>query len=378
MKKLIAEFKANGGKFKEFNIEDEKLLKCLSGRRKLTKLDLSKNGITPVYSSDSLNNGLVGYTLQKPDYIVNTDNPLYVIFGEHTKTMNIVKNSFCVMDNVKVLTSSITNIRELLYILTSWKKSIPDLGYARHWSAAKTSKFYLPLNNNEIDFSFMENYIRELEQERIRELEHYLKASGLDNYELTEEEQKALDLINSNKIKFKYYKINTLFDIHPTKSYKMTNKDLFETQGNTPVVTNSSINNGITGYVKLSPTEKGGIITYSDTTTSDTIFYQPNDFIGYPHIQGLYALNEKKWSEKKLLYFLTLFRKSANNRFNYANKFNRTIAKEMFVAMPINNTDNIDYNFMEIYIKAIEKLVIKNVVDWKDKIIKTTKDVCNK
>ena len=43
--------------------------------------------------------------------------------------------------------------------------------------------------------------------------------------------------------------------------------------------------------------------------------------------------------------------------------------------LPVNQNDEIDYEFMETYIRAIEKKVIKNVVDWKDKEIERTKDV---
>ena len=44
----------------------------------------------------------------------------------------------------------------------------------------------LPITSNgEIDFSFMETFIRELEEERIRELAAYLTASGLTDYHLT-------------------------------------------------------------------------------------------------------------------------------------------------------------------------------------------------
>ena len=37
-----------------------------------------------------------------------------------------------------------------------------------------------------------------------------------------------------------------------------------------------------------------------------------------------------------------------------------------------------DWDYMEKYIKAIEKLVIKDVVDWKDKEIAATKNVVKK
>lgn len=156
-------------------------------------------------------------------------------------------------------------------------------------------------------------------------------------------------------IKFKNFKIKELFDIHPTKSYGLTNDKLFCSIGKTPVVVNSSINNGIGGYVDLPPTEKGNIITFSDTTTDNAIFYQPYDFIGYSHVQGMYPLHEKVWTEKSLLYFLTLFKKCARGRFDYATKFNRAIALKMVVKLPINNKGEIDYKYMEDYISELEE-----------------------
>ena len=170
------------------------------------------------------------------------------------------------------------------------------------------------------------------------------------------------------------YKIGDLFDIHPTKSYGLTNSKLFEKKGKNPVVVNSSLNNGIGGYIDLLPTEKGNMITFSDTTTSEAIFYQPDDFIGYSHIQGLYTLKNISWSDKALLYFVVLFRKAAGGRFDYANKFNRKIASKMIVMLPIKNGD-IDFKFMENFIRAIEKIAIKSVVEYKDKIINTIKEV---
>ena len=42
---------------------------------------------------------------------------------------------------------------------------------------------------------------------------------------------------------WKEFRIGSMFDIHPTKSYKMTNSQLFEDNGVNPVVVNSSYNN---------------------------------------------------------------------------------------------------------------------------------------
>lgn len=73
-----------------------------------------------------------------------------------------------------------------------------------------------------------------------------------------------LNFKETNSIQWREFRIGDLFKIKPTKAYKMTNSTLFQSKGKIPVVTNSSLNNGVSGYVDLEPTEKGNMITYSD------------------------------------------------------------------------------------------------------------------
>lgn len=159
---------------------------------------------------------------------------------------------------------------------------------------------------------------------------------------------------------YKTFKIGDLFEIRPTKAYKLTNDGLFSNKGDIPVVSNSSLNNGIGGYVGLEPTECGNMITYSDTTTSDAIFYQPFDFIGYPHVQGLYP-KQNGWSEKSLLYFIAAFKKAAGGKFDYANKFNRTIAAQLEVVLPTNGKGTPDLDFMSSRIRELEEERIREL-----------------
>ncbi|KOS31710.1 restriction endonuclease [Helicobacter pylori] len=165
-----------------------------------------------------------------------------------------------------------------------------------------------------------------------------------------------------NAIKWGEFKLGDLFEIRPTKAYNLTNSHLFDNNAKNPVVTNSSLNNGISGYSSLEPTEKGNQITYSDTTTSEGIFYQKRPFIGYSHVQGLYPLKYHEfWNEKTLLYIVVAFKKVACGRFNYGNKFNRKIASEMLIQLPLKPTANtqtledIDFDFMEKFIAELEQ-----------------------
>lgn len=163
-----------------------------------------------------------------------------------------------------------------------------------------------------------------------------------------------------NRIKisqWKDFRIGDLFDIHPTKSYKMNNSVLLEQNGINPVVVNSSYNNGIGGYTNQKCTEKANMITFSDTTSADSIFYQEHDFVGYPHVQGLYPIGKykDKWSKHSYLFFVTIFREKAKNmNFDYVNKFTRETAKNIIVKLPTRNEDP-DWDYMEDYIKNIKK-----------------------
>lgn len=164
-----------------------------------------------------------------------------------------------------------------------------------------------------------------------------------------------------NKIdinEWKEFKIGDLFDIHPTKAYKMNNSSLLAEDGINPVVVNSCYNNGIGGYTNYDCTEAGNMITFSDTTSADSIFYQKYNFVGYPHVQGMYPIGEykDKWSEYTYLFFVTLFREKAINlNYDYVNKFTRESAKEIMIKLPVDNKDNPDWNYMERYMKNIEE-----------------------
>lgn len=168
-----------------------------------------------------------------------------------------------------------------------------------------------------------------------------------------------------NKIQiseWKEFKIGALFDIHPTKAYKMNNSILLEENGINPVVVNSSYNNGIGGYTNQECTEEGNIITFSDTTSADSIFYQENAFVGYPHVQGLYPLEKNKWTKYAYLFFVTIFREKAKKlNYDYVNKFTRESAKEIILKLPVDNAGNIDIKFMENYMKNVEKNAISSL-----------------
>lgn len=187
--------------------------------------------------------------------------------------------------------------------------------------------------------------------------------------------------------KWREFRVGDLFDIRPTKHYNdsegkaLPNAKLMEPDGVNPVVVNSSYNNGIGGYTNKPCNERGGIITFSDTTTADAIFYQPNDFVGYSHVQGMYPTGKyaDKWSMYSMKFFESVFHSRANALgYNYVNKFTRELASDIVVLLPTDDDIIPNWDYMETYMKDIEKQTCDRII--KLEVIKksqgTVIDVC--
>ncbi|MCL1143593.1 N-6 DNA methylase [Shewanella gaetbuli] len=185
----------------------------------------------------------------------------------------------------------------------------------------------------------------------------------VDISRLTAQENEAIKAISTDNLKYCDVEVKKLFEVKPTKTYGLTNPDLYRIKGTTPVLSNASVNNGIGGYNGMDTNEKGGILTFSDTTIgAETIFYQPFDFIGYSHVQGMYPLDEEKWTEDSLLYFVVALKKASGDQFDFNNKFTRQIVNKIKVKLPINNKGEIDFVMMENLVRAIKKDSLKGIV----------------
>lgn len=146
--------------------------------------------------------------------------------------------------------------------------------------------------------------------------------------------------------------VGDFFDIHPTKAYKdISNKELND-GGEVPFVVNSSVNNGIGGFSTKPPTEKGNIITFSDTTEGNTFFYQANDFIGFAHVQGMYAKNHE-WTQNQLLFLVTLLTHACYGRYSYGRKMTREKISNTEIELPIKRDGTPDWSWMEQFISSL-------------------------
>lgn len=342
------------------------LFQVVSGSKIKNKSELPEIGNYPVYSSD--NNGVVGYT-DMPTYICDESRKFYVVFGDHTRTFNIATKSFSILDNVKVLKPlQRVSLRQLLFIISSWKKEIPDLGYARHWKIAKEVKLSLPIKPNansdklaQIDFDFMENFISQLEA--------YLLVTGLKDYTLTAAEQQALADFENGKVVWGEYNLEKLFG-KSTRGKRLKSADRIA--GDLPFVTAGEAETGVSAFIGNQVE-----IFKANTTTIDmfgSAKYRDYDYGGDDHIAVVHTENLNKYAA----IFMTsaIHKSSYTGKFSYSRNFYAKDADELNIQLPTSNQQP-DYSFMEILISAVQKLVIKDVVRYADSKIAATKQVIN-
>ena len=378
LQQLEDDFIDNGGRFKEYKIKD--LFSALKVSSKLSKLDISDEFTFPVYSSDSSNGGIYGYS-NSPEFIVDDENNCYLVFGDHTRTFNIARQSFAVMDNVKVLKpfSKYWSDESLLYVATIWKKQIPNYGYSRHWKYAKSCLLKLPMYNGELAFDYMESYIRELEQERIRELEQerireldaYLKATGLNDYELTSEEKNSIEIMQNGGGKYKEFIIGDLFETF-AGDVDLQNRDLTNT--GEYFINSGVMNQGIKGRT----TRKARIFDEGSLTIDflGNCFYRDFKYKLATH-NHVFSLQSDILKNQEISLYIAATFSYMKKSHSFNEMLTQTILKNYSIVLPVKDNDEIDYEFMDFFIKAVEKLCIKSVVDWKDRIIQTTKNVVN-
>ena len=312
----------------------------------------------PFYGQATINNGIISYLSLKKDVLNNAEGKPTILIHSNNGNIVYLESPFYLKDGhgaTSVLQSSNLDENTALYLMTAIRKA---LSKTITWSdkatktVLKNTTISLPaIDKDTPDYEYMRNYIIRLKDNYYERLRALASELGLSNP--TSATEKALSK-NARTIQVA---VDSLFDIHPTKSYGLTNDKLYATKGSTPVLSNSSINNGIGGYVDLKPTEKGGIITFSDTTTgADTVFYQPDAFVGYSHIQGMYPLNEKFWNENTMLYFIVAFKKAVGKWFDWSTKLTREICNSLKVELPVDEEGNIDFKYMNDYISAQKKL----------------------
>lgn len=224
----------------------------------------------------------------------------------------------------------------------------------------------------DIDWDYMESYIHDLEESYIRDLDAYLKETGLDDYRLTDVDHALLE----REPVFGAFSVGELFDV-VGRGTRITKQNRIS--GNVPLVTAGKENQGVAEHIqKNKQLFRGPVFTidmFGNAFARDYDFYADDNIIVFGR-DGL-SINHYLYVVSALSHL--------SNVYGYGNQFRLNSIENTFIQLPVKSgtdssnytQDDIDWDYMEAYSRVMEKQVIADVVDYKNEVIALTKDVCH-
>jgi hypothetical protein len=352
--------------------------------------------IYPFYGQATTNNGIISYNQLTKTVLNNEKGKPTILIHSNNQNIVYVETPFYLKDGhgaTSVLQSAKLNKRNQMFIVGAIHKVIKTK-YSYNNKATKielkNSIINLPIKKGKIDFEFIESFTMELEKlhvlelevERIQQLNLHLLASGLKDYNLSDDEQKVLDDYESGKLSWCEFNIGNLFEKIKINTLKYKTSKLPNKAMNDyilPALTAGIKNQGLNNYVpiKNATVLKNVISVSANGANTGATFYQNKEFTV---LQDAYAINWKYsndvLTENIYLFFVGAISKTIFGNYEWTNKAGwERIKEDKIQLLVVNNKPN--YSLMETLISAINKLVIKDVVLDADKKIEATKSIVN-
>lgn len=268
--------------------------------------------------------------------------------------------------------------RQMLFIAAAIGKTLKGkYDYGHKLRSSQSFDFKIPLpktTTGKIDFAFMEDFVHEIEKVRLEEIERlnehelnaYLEVTCLSNYTLTKTEKDVIDKVKNNKIHFEKYTYKAVFN-RIKQGRRLKKED--QKQGSTPFVMSGVTNTGVVGYVAnpvaVFPANSITVDIFGNT------FYR-NYVYGAGDDTGCYWNDQKQYSKEQMLFFATSIAKSLKGKYSFGKKLRSSQSHNFCMILPTKNGAP-DYEMMETIIRAVQKLVIKDIVISADRRLAATK-----
>jgi hypothetical protein len=329
----------------------------------------------PYYGQSTTNKGFICNLRLTENLLNNKEGKPTILVHSNNQNVVYLDTPFYLKDGhgaTSVLQADFLNRETALFIIAAIRKAI----VSRDSYNEKTTKIvlkntfvFLPVNKNgEPDYNYMETYILELEAARIRELEaarirmlkDYLMVTGLSDYALTKEDFQFME--SQGVRQYIIFNLAKLFG-KSTRGKRLKGDDRIA--GDLPFVTAGEADTGISAYIG-----------------NDVEIFQPNtitiDMFGsakyrnyrYGADDHVTVVHTEKLNKNAVVFITAAINKVSHNSYwDYSNNFYAKDADALNISLPVDSNGNPDYNYMSHYIHIQHKLVIKNVVECKDREI---------
>ncbi|MFP6216154.1 restriction endonuclease subunit S [Helicobacter pylori] len=326
--------------------------------------------------------------------------------GANTGATFYQPHEFCVLQDayaIEFIGDKKLNDKEYLFFVCAISKVIYNNSKYEWtnkagWNKVKNELISLPLKPTanaqtleDIDFHFMETFIAELEQCRLAELQAYLKATGLENTTLSNDEENALNVFNNSGggggntpcgLTWQSFRLGDLFEVLSSKKiYHANTIKIHDTQieNSYPYVVRATTNNGIKGFILDDPTFTNEKNTLSFAQDTFTVFYQKQPYFTGNKVKIL----KPKFAFKspKILHFISAILQFILKPLTWGLGSTTESIAEFKISLPLKPTaktqslEDIDFHFMHTLINALMKQTIQGVAEYCGAKIQAAKEI---
>ena len=328
---------------------------------KSTDQNKLKVGNVPFIGRTSINNGLQGeYFVEKEK--INKGNSLTISMVGEPKCF-YHKYSFTCSQNILVLQNdefiNITNSKFLIPIIDNYLKA---KGYGYGYPVGKErilrNKLLLPVDkNNQINWNFMEEYIKERENKQRNDLKEYYKSRLLNLVVCPEV---------LTDVEWGEFSLRDLFIFERGNQNNMSSCEA----GEIPLISAKKIDNGVKTFISDNGKKlfEGHILTLNNDGDGGVgiAYYQANKMALDTHVTALIPIIHINRSS---LLFISKTITIQRDKFSHGYSLNNNRMKAQKIVLPIDKDGNPNWSYMDNFIKNIEQKQIKDVLKYLDEYI---------
>ncbi|WP_323843483.1 restriction endonuclease subunit S [Moraxella sp. Pampa] len=298
-------------------------------------------------------NGLDGFIDYDISYL-NKDFPVITI-GNETAEPFVQEFPFFTGTKVNILKPKEQLNRYVLFFICSslkMHKTKYSYSFTINSTRLKKQNILLPINNQgNPDWQFMEDYIKQIEQKQKTDLINYYS-------------NKLLEIIsdtNYQDVQWDIFKISDFFNFMRGNQNNMAKCE----KGDIPLISARKVDNGYKDFIadngkRLFPAH---IITLNNDGDGGVglAYYQSTQTALDTHVT---ALLPKINLTKSAMLYICLMISIQRDKFSHGYSINNERLSAQKIMLPIDNNSNPNWQFMEDFIKNIEKDKIETLLSY--------------
>lgn len=337
--------------YKAFPLTGEDgVFKIESTQSGIDSIDLDKNGLSkyPYVTRTANNNGIQCFVPKQKKTLEKANT---ISLGLDTQTVNYQPYPYYTGQNIQILSNPNLDKYTAMYLIPLIKKQLENLNWGGNGATLgrlAIKQIMLPVDEEEqIDWDYMRTYIREL----------YAKVETIFTNQYHED---ITDYRELSEIEFKVFTISDIFGTPESGRSKGLNH--LKKGGNIPYVSASNKNNGVSAFVYTDTAEekamiqKGNCIAFIRNGVGSVGYsvYKEGDFIATSDVSLGYHPRLNRYSGT----FITTMADLSRRKYSFGYKRSPSRLKKEQIKLPVNADGEIDWDFMENYMKRMENKLI--------------------